>query len=41
MERPLVDPERCGQAAPTLILLGLGAGTVILGVWVIRLCSGS
>ncbi len=33
--------ERCGQAVPTLILLGLTAGTIALGVWVIRLCSGS
>jgi hypothetical protein len=41
MERPVVDPERCGQAAPTLILLGLTAGTIALLWFTIRLCSGA
>ena len=33
--------ERCGQAAPTLILAALWLVTAGLIVWTVRLCSGS
>ena len=32
--------ERCGQAAPTLILLGLTTGTIALSWVIVRWCAG-